>query len=280
MKKSAFYAGICALGIFSFGAHAAYVDEISNDPGLISYYRLGEATGATTAVDETGTNPGTYQDPANTTYQQPGAIMGDPNTAVRFNGSANSYINAGNGASLNQDFAGLTVMGWIAPETTSGHRIIAAKWAQSLAEDHFILHLLQNTNQLVFAVNGSNGTSGGVEEAAVSSAAVPFDEYSFVVGTWDDSGDLAVYINGAPAGSNAGTIVDINQTSDAPLTIGAEASDFRVFVGEIDEVALFDRALSATEVADLYAAALVPEPTGAAMLALGATALLRRRRNA
>jgi hypothetical protein len=53
-----------------------------------------------------------------------------------------------------------------------------------------------------------------------------------------------------------------------PTHIGA-------FDGAIDDVRIYDRALSGTEVADLYA---LPEPATLALLALGGLAMLRRRR--
>ena len=66
------------------------------------------------------------------------------------------------------------------------------------------------------------------------------------------AGDLLMYVDGLVAGSAAGyTLYAVN---DAPLTIGdsgQEACPFRGLPGLIDDVRLYDRALTAAEVAEL-----------------------------
>jgi hypothetical protein len=61
----------------------AYRDAVLGTPGLVSYWRLGEASG-TTAADETAANPGTYT--GGVALGQPGALTSDSNTAALFDG--------------------------------------------------------------------------------------------------------------------------------------------------------------------------------------------------
>jgi hypothetical protein len=80
----------------------------------VAYWRLGEATG-TTAVDETGNgHNGTYI--GNPTLGQPGAIDGDSNTAVQFNGT--NYVEIPDSADFSQPTStrGLTVEAWMRPD--------------------------------------------------------------------------------------------------------------------------------------------------------------------
>jgi hypothetical protein len=80
----------------------------------VAYWRLGEATG-TTALDETGNgHDGTYI--GNPTFGQPGAINGDPNTAVQFNGT--NYVEIRDSADFSQPTStnGLTVEVWMRPD--------------------------------------------------------------------------------------------------------------------------------------------------------------------
>jgi hypothetical protein len=98
----------------------AYRDAVlAKNP--VAYWRLGEAAGPT-AVDETGNGyDGTYFGAP--TYGQPGAIQGDPNTAVQFNGA--DYVEIPNSVNFSQPTSGngLTVEVWMRPDDLSfpGH---------------------------------------------------------------------------------------------------------------------------------------------------------------
>jgi hypothetical protein len=89
------------------------------------------------------------------------------------------------------------------------------------------------------------------------------DEYSF-------------YLNGAPIGSQ--TFGGAFPHPTAPLTLGS--AEGLTYSGLLDEIVLYNRALSPAEVGQLAGVAAVPEPaaSGAAIcLALGAFGLLIRR---
>ena len=60
--------------------------------------------------------------------------------------------------------------------------------------------------------------------------------------------------------------------------IGKGRNNSHRYNGNIDEVAIWNRTLSAQEAADQYAAAFVPEPASAALLA-GAAGLVSLRRS-
>ncbi len=85
--------------------------------GPVAYWRLGEAAGMT-AVDETGNGyDGTYK--FNPNLGQPGAINGDPNTAVQFTGT--NYVEILDNPNFSQPTStnGLTVEAWMRPDTLS-----------------------------------------------------------------------------------------------------------------------------------------------------------------
>ncbi len=65
---------------------SAYRSAVLTTPGVLGYWRLGEATG-TVAADETGANAGTYS-AQGVTLAQPGALSGDPDTSAGFDGVA------------------------------------------------------------------------------------------------------------------------------------------------------------------------------------------------
>jgi hypothetical protein len=83
----------------------------------VAYWRLGESAGPI-AVDETGNgHDGSYVGAP--LFGQPGAIHGDPNTAVQFNGT--DYVEIPDSALLSQvtSDAGLTVEAWMRPDLLS-----------------------------------------------------------------------------------------------------------------------------------------------------------------
>ena len=117
-----------------------------------------------------------------------------------------------------------------------------------------------------------------------------------VLAVWNnDTGDRAVYINGDPAGTNFSTSDTFTGGSafagDGTWIIGSDlcCANDRDFDGAIDDVAVFDNALTATDAATIYNAglagvdvvtALVPEPSGICLSALCLAGLCvgRRRR--
>jgi PKD repeat protein len=65
---------------------SAYRTAVLTTPGVLGYWRLGEATG-TAAADELGANAGTYS-ALGVTLAQPGALTGDADTSAGFDGVA------------------------------------------------------------------------------------------------------------------------------------------------------------------------------------------------
>src|SRR5262249_46257640 len=91
-----------------------------------------------------------------------------------------------------------------------------------------------------------------------SHGAMPMDQWTHIAATLDtSSGDMAIYINGAlDATGNSGYPGTGIHTSTAPVWIGAVngGSGIQYWDGRMDEVQLFNRALSATEIASICAA--------------------------
>lgn len=261
-------------------AQASYFTTVSNDPSLVGYWRLGESAGPT-AVDVEGANNGTYNNFAGGAFSQAGALPGDTNTAVNFNGS-NTYVNLGSAASLNGSWTGLTFMAWIKPANVSGVKMIIGSWNGTPPGDH--MGLFQVDDRIVFAIaDGINAESGSSSDATHVLTA---NQYNFVAATWvwdgviGHHGTYTFYVNGQATGTGTqGGTNGINTGSSVPLQIGAQNSSGRFYNGTIDEPALFSRALSASEIADLYLEGLeVPEPSSLAALLLAGGLMLRHHR--
>ncbi|MEO6435044.1 MAG: DUF1553 domain-containing protein, partial [Tepidisphaeraceae bacterium] len=84
------------------------------------------------------------------------------------------------------------------------------------------------------------------------SAAVPANRWHHVVGTYDGSGKAAgmkVYLDGKPLAMTVGsdTLTGSIVANRVPLQIGARAPGATRFIGKIDEVRIYNRALTADE---------------------------------
>ncbi len=89
----------CFLDSIGEGGPDTYAGEVTSSQYSVSYWRLGEAARATTAVDNKGNNDGTYVGGA--TLGQPGLLVGDTDTAVQFDGSSGYVSVPRNDDSLN-----------------------------------------------------------------------------------------------------------------------------------------------------------------------------------
>ena len=92
-------------------------------------------------------------------------------------------------------------------------------------------------------------------EHALRGPALPLRRWSHLAMTWDGS-VMRVYANGAQVASHA--LAGAAPVSDGPLRIGGNAIWPEFFKGVIDEVRVYDRALSAAEIAADRDAAVTP----------------------
>ena len=122
-----------------------------------------------------------------------------------------------------------------------------------------------------------------------------FDTGSYpAVGSWTNitatrsaSDDIAIYVDGSLAGSWSST-TDPTNNNFQDLIIGATwsvptpptASIRNFFTGDIDDIAIYNRALSASEIRELNGLAVIPAPGAIAlsMIGIGCVRRMRRRK--
>lgn len=101
---------------------------------------------------------------------------------------------------------------------------------------------------------------GDMARRKVSSDVVPKNEWVHICGVVRTPTDMSVYINGKDAGGSqsGGYNGSITESRTIKGIVGyntaSKSPSPRVFKGRIDEVAIFNRALEASEVASLYSA--------------------------
>ena len=269
-------------------AWAATYSSLVMSKNPVAYWRLGEASGPT-AIEEVGTgggiNNGTYLNVAGGSFAQPGLITGDANTAVRFNGS-NSYVNAGSDASMEGAWSGITAMAWINADAlpASGIAVAVSQWVNNAAQDRFLLSIDSGGRVLAAVGNGVSGINGAAGTATVTPGQRHFVAFTFQNGL---PGTYSLFLDGAlDTISNSPTAVNsLNPSTTTNLHIGAQVVGVaRYFSGLIDEVALFNTALSPAEIQEFYLLGLngppppAPEPSSMVLLGLGVLGLVRRNR--
>ena len=229
---------------------AGYYDTVATDASLLSYWRLGEAAGATVASDEGGLVNGAYPAGANKpTLGVGGAIAGDSDTAASFDG--NDYVVVAHNAAFAS--ANGTVQLWFNTANPAQRGALLSK--DSLGFD--------TGGHLTIWVD--NGRIEVRLQSTSSDYFVRSPVNSVTAGTWHHvafsfGGDgMRLYLNGLLVASNGYTGGTLGNAE--PLVIGAgtvfsgDGTPFPLndyYTGRIDEVAWFGAQLGAADIQKLY----------------------------
>ncbi|MFZ2252675.1 MAG: LamG domain-containing protein, partial [Minisyncoccia bacterium] len=167
------------------------------------------------------------------------AASGKIGQSMSFDG-VNDYVNAGNGSSSNIT-GNLTVSAWIKPQVGSGSQHIISKFAGGPACQYLLT--TDSTGTLVYFYTG-NGNTGN--RAAGN---ILVNQWSHIVGIWDGI-DTKIYINGSFIGNASSPLAP--NLSGTNLYFGMDAGSASPYNGALDDVRIYNRAFSATEVTRLY----------------------------
>ena len=201
---------VCVVAVLTDAAAAA--------SGPVAAYSFDEGAG-TTLHDLSGHgNTGTISGPAWTD--------GRTGNALELDGVDDS-VTVPDSASLDL-LAGMTVEAWVRPRTAGAWRAVAAKDAA----------------YALYAADGGGTPSGHVttlgELGVGAPSPLPLLTWTHLAVTWDAT-TLSLYVNGSRVASRLA--LGVLLPSSSALSIG------RLFDGRIDELRLYDRALSAAELA-------------------------------
>ncbi|MFN7161311.1 MAG: LamG-like jellyroll fold domain-containing protein [Candidatus Gracilibacteria bacterium] len=148
----------------------------------------------------------------------------------------------------------ITLSAWVNPSTLSGHRSIITKYSSNISQSSWYLEIADGGG-LSFGVYQDSSTYRGVTTPAGTLTANTWQHVTGVFSSVDQS--LTVYVNGVVQSVTVagGTVTSIADSS-APVFIGAITpgsgviSDY--WSGSIDDVRFFNRALTQTEVTNIY----------------------------
>ena len=197
--------------------------------GLVVAYGFEELSGATVADASGNGNHGTIKEAVSIT-------KGHSGRALKFDG-VNDWITVNDSASL--DFStGMSIEAWVYPQLlTSGGKTVIIKEASGAQV--YALYASEDVNKPVYYFN--DGSYFGV--AGLS--ALPLNQWTHLVGNYDGQYQR-LYVNGKEvANSKQNSLI---QQSTGVLRIGGNSLWGEYFKGYIDEVRLYNRALTAAEV--------------------------------
>ncbi|HET8630678.1 MAG TPA: LamG-like jellyroll fold domain-containing protein [Thermomicrobiales bacterium] len=236
---------------------SAYQNTVMADEPA-SYWRLGEAQGTTAADSGSGGNTGRLL--GGIVLGAPGALANDPDTAMTFDGTS-GYVNVPDDSSL--DMTGdLTVEAWAKPGKLGATQTVLHKGdGTEINEWQYRLSLSQDNHwrATVYARNTSY--------TLTDPATVAAGQWYHLVLTRGGT-TLTLYVDGVSVAT--GTVKGDLTTGEGPLAIGRVGSFATpswaayYFNGSVDEVAVYDHALSAGRIRAHYVAAGRPAPAGAA----------------
>ncbi len=228
-------------------------NSVGINSGLIGYWTFdGKNMTNTTATDLTGNgNTGTLTNMTATSS----VIIGKIGQALNFNGSTN-YLSVANSSNFN--LSSMSISFWIKPTTSGGSDpgyglVDKANFVANITDAWGVYYVTGNL--IRWRAVASGGAGSGFFDKSVS--APPVNKWGHVVVIWDQSANRSkIYINGVLATNgapDAGSNWGINANSN-PVIIGKSYYNDIYFPGGLDDVRVYNRALSDRDVQSLYKA--------------------------
>ncbi|MCD6394343.1 MAG: hypothetical protein J7M40_12645 [Planctomycetes bacterium] len=242
MNKVLMAVMVICLGLAGIASAAI---PLAND--LVGYWSL-DGNGNDASVNG---NDGVLQGDPVLGSGEPNAVKGQ---AYRFDGS--NYIEIANNATFDITDQ-ITMSVWIQVD------LFDTGWQSCFSRGDWSWRMARNGDSnlsmdMSAAAGGNMGAWGPVTTSAVGSTAGPTSEWYHIVGVWPGTGQPAsIYVNGSHENDTVplnGSIATRALPAD-PVVIGGQIHDGnvrRLWKGAIDEVAIWDRALSAEDVNSLY----------------------------
>jgi len=211
--------------------------------GLVGQWRFDEGSG-TLAGGSSG--HGDHGSIVGATY-----VAGESGTGVQLSGGS-QYLSAGSGPSLNITGA-LSVDFWMKPVAIQDGGGVNK---YDLNNQRSWSVYPRNDGAVVFRVS-SDGTANTLVDLATNANAYTAGAWTHVVATYTPSASMKVYVNGVESANlTTGVPTSLYAAPTIPVYMGsygqANGAPQTMFNGVLDEVRIYSRALSATEVASRY----------------------------
>ncbi len=238
------------IGDTSDGNFGIYNVQQAVQQGILAYYPLNGNANDASGNGHHGTPGGDLTSSANS--------YGTSNSAMHFDGSsANITVSSTTGL----DATNITVSAWVKLDQYTGdNETVVARWHGGA--EVFALEIdPTNHPQLVTNINSTH-------ILATSSSTLPLGTWAHLCGTYNGQ-MVSLYVNGVLLCSSPFSGAFAPSTS--PLMIGSQyaALDRNWTNGSIDEVRFYNRALSASEIQNLYIGMGISRPNGGETFTIG-----------
>ena len=211
------------------GTASATTQASSTVVGLVAAYGFIEGSGSTTADASGSSNTGTISGATWTTSGRYG-------NALSFNGTS-SRVNINDANSLDLR-TGMTLEAWVYPTSLTGWRTVMLK--EISGDLSYGIYASDDASRPAVYIN-----IGGSELSVQGTASISLNTWTHLAGTYDGA-MLRLFVNGSQVGTRA-TTGSIGVSTN-PLRIGGNAIWGEYFSGRIDEVRIYNRALTPTEI--------------------------------
>jgi len=223
-------------------------------------------------------------------YDSAGSFDGTLSGGAAFVGGGIS----GNAISLSEASGSLVNIGTSFPGFTSGDFSLVAWVKTTTSDDSSVIvskHLAGSVNGYLLNIN-TTGSYGAANKAmfydstppggeAISTTTVNDGVWHQIAGVYTAGGNIQIYVDGSPAENTKSSKPIVANT--APFLVGGvsiSGTPTALFNGLVDDVQVYGDALTSGEVQFLYnnPGLVVPEPSTALLLALGAVCCAATRR--
>jgi hypothetical protein len=220
-----------------------------NNTGLVGSWHMNESTGTTMVADLSGNGNG-------------GNVTGGPTFAsakygngIMMNG-ASQYVELPNESLY--DVGAFTISAWVNMTDVTGNHFIASKYRDAAGSD--VSYRLQMIDgKFEFAAYGD--TTGSVYHYKMTNTTYSTGTWYYVTAAYDGGATISsikIFVNGSEVTDvtpeSAGNFVALSNSAQ-PFRIGtgnSAGTNTYLFAGTMDEVKLFNRGLTPTEVANRY----------------------------
>ena len=235
--------------------------NISIDDGLVGYWKFDDGVGTLAKDSSRFGNDGTLTNMTSDDWVDISAGTGTTNFynpyALDFDGS-DDYVDMNDGGGILDGLSAVTLSAWINTNDNTAQQMIVTN-ASSDGADGSSLYARQANNMLRFGIDTGDVTS--LDHTFTFTEG----QWYYIAGTYDGN-TMRSYIDGAEVNNTAktGTLEDLN----LDVITGAYNGALLRFNGLIDDVRIYSRALSSSEVASLAAGNAY---TGSGVLTLGSS---------
>ena len=153
------------------------------------------------------------------------------------------------GTSLHITTTSLSVVAWIKSETTDYATTVHVAGIYDAGNNNRMYRLgVSSAEKAGFYVS----VDGTANTAVVSTTTVADGAWHHIAGVFDNANDLIyIYVDGSANGTPVAHVGNISSQTEE-FSIGGFNTASSLFDGLIDEVAVFNRVLTPTEIADIY----------------------------